>query len=328
MTSHGKQLGAVLAGICAIALAGCGLQPATSIVAEAGPGSIRQVELPEDAEITVTAKNFTEQLILGKIGVIAAKAAGFEVEDMTNVPGSQPVRELMVSGRADMTWEYTGTAWLTYLAEAEGIPDQQEQWQAVHDADLKNGLTWEMPAPLNNTYAFAMPRETSEKLGVTKLSQIAELPKEQRTFCIESEFNSRADGFNPMLEHYGMSRGDSGDVPNANVEILDTGAVYTATDQGLCNFGEVFASDGRIQSLDLVVLEDDEKFFPAYNAAAVFRTETLETYPELSDIFGQISPKLTTEALQALNRKVDVDGEEPADVAYDWMVEEGLITRP
>lgn len=307
---------------------GCGLEPATSYVPLAGPGSIE--DIVDGEPLTVTSKNFTEQLILGKISVLAAQAAGFDVTDLTNVPGSQPVRELLLAGQADVTWEYTGTAWLTYLGSEEGIPDQDEQFAAVYEADLDNGLTWGDPAPLNNTYAIAVRSEAVEELGgVSTISDIAELPVEERTFCIEAEFNSRADGMNPMLAHYGMERGTADGVPDDNIGIFDTGAVYSATDSGdFCNFGEVFSTDGRIDALDLTILEDDLDFFPAYNAAPVFYTETLEMYPQLEEVFGQIAPTLTDEALREMNLQVDVEGEEPADVAFGFMVEQGFITEP
>lgn len=105
--------GALLLSCAGLLLTGCGLEPSTAYVPDAAPGSIRPVEGAEGTEVRVTSKNFTEQLILGKIGVLAVQAAGFETEDITNVPGSQPVRELMLSGDADLTFEYTGTAWLT-----------------------------------------------------------------------------------------------------------------------------------------------------------------------------------------------------------------------
>lgn len=322
----------VLAGTTALVLAGCGLQPATSFVPEAGPGTIERIDdLPDGAHITVTSKNFTEQLVLGKIAVLAAKAAGFDVTDETNVPGSVAVRELMTSHGADLTYEYTGTAWLTFMGHAEGIPDKTEQWEAVKQEDAGNGLTWLDPAPMNNTYAFAVRDEAVKELGdVTTLSDIAKLPVDERTFCVESEFNSRADGFKPMLKKYGLELGGSGEngIPSDNVSILDTGTVYTATDRGKCNFGEVFTTDGRIKSLGLTVLEDDKGFFPAYNVAPVLDSKTLKEYPQLADVYDQISPKLTDAVLQELNRQVDVEGREPADVAFDWMVKEGFITKP
>jgi osmoprotectant transport system substrate-binding protein len=318
-----------VAGATALVLTGCGLQPATSFVPAANPGSIKKISgLPSDAHLTVTSKNFTEQLILGKIAVLAAKAAGFQVTDETNVPGSVAVRQLMTSHDADMTWEYTGTAWLTYMGATKGIPNKQKQWQAVYDKDLKNGLTWLKPAPENNTYALAVRSEAVKKLGnISSLSQIAKLPVSERTFCVEPEFNSRSDGFKPMLKKYGLTLGSATGVPTKNVSILDTGTVYTATDRGKCNFGEVYTTDGRIKSLGLTVLKDDKGFFPAYNVAPMFATSVIKQYPQLRGVFDQISPKLTDATMQELNKQVDVEGREPADVAADWMVKEGFITR-
>ncbi|SFL76098.1 glycine betaine ABC transporter substrate-binding protein [Geodermatophilus ruber] len=323
-----RRRAAALAASGAV-LAGCGLTSATTFVPDAGPAAIEPIAAVEGEPIAVGAKNFTEQLILGKIAVIALQVAGFDVTDRSGIPGAAPARAAMVEGETDMQWEYTGTGWINYLGMPKGIPDQQEQWRAVRDADAKNGITWLPPAEANNTYAFAVRSEAVDDLGgVATLSDIAALPVEERTFCVESEFATRPDGFEPMLETYGIPLGDPQGVPRDNVSILDTGAVYTATDSGeLCNFGEVFTTDGRIASLDLTVLEDDRGYFPAYNIAPIVRTETLEEYPEIADVFARITPLLTDEVMIELNGRVDVAGEDPADVALDWMVSEGLVSR-
>jgi osmoprotectant transport system substrate-binding protein len=309
-----------------LALTGCGLQPAATYIPAVSPGTITPLDLPTGASLTVDSKNFTEQLILGKIAVIAATAAGFTVTDLTNVPGSVPARMLMTSGAADMTWEYTGTAWLTYLGNSQGIPDKHAQYLAVKKADAANGLTWLEPAPLNNTYALAIRSEEGKKLGITKLSQIATLPVADRTFCVEPEFNSRVDGLNPMLTAYGLTRGKASSVPSSAVKVFDTGAVYTATDRGTCNFGEVYTTDGRINKLGLTVLTDDKAFFPAYNVAAVLNSQTLAKYPGLADVFNKISPRITETTLRKLNLRVDDGGEEPAAVAYDFMLKNGFVS--
>lgn len=325
--NHRRRAAAGILAIAAVGLAGCGLQPAAAYVPEAGPGSLQVIDGAESTKVTVTSKQFTEQQIMGKIAVLTAKASGFEVGDLSNVPGSQPARELIATGRADVMFDYTGTAWLTYLKHETGYPDQMKQWQVVHDQDLDNGITWGAPAPLDNTYAFAIKASSQDKLkGITKLSQIADLPVKDRTFCVESEFNSRQDGFTPMLAKYGLKQGAADGVPTSNVSVLDTGAVYEATAQGACNFGEVFTTDGRIKSLNLTVLEDDKKFFPSYNVAPLFRTELVQKYPQLEANFAEVAKKMNNETFIELNRKVDVDGEEPADVAFDWMVKQGFIS--
>ena len=295
----------ILAG--GLALTGCGLQAATQYTPAAEPGSITPLEGVDGAEIVVGSKNFTEQLILGKVAVIALQVAGFDVVDRTNIPGSVPARQGLVNGEVDMEWEYTGTAWLAYLGESEPIPDRQAQYEAVRDADAANGLTWLPPATLNNTYAFAVRSEALPELGnITSLSDLATLPVEQRTFCVESQFASRNDGLQPMLETYGIPLGDPQGVPRGNIRTLDTGAVYDATDKGTCNFGEVFTTDGRIRALGLTVLEDDKQYFPNYNVAPVLLTATLEKHPELAELFGQITSLLTDEVMQQLNARVDV----------------------
>lgn len=318
---------ASMLGAAALALTGCGLSPSASYVPQFEQGSIEPVEGAEDIPVTVVSKNFTEQLILGKILVLAAEAAGYQVTDQTNVPGSQPVRRMMEEGEGDLTIEYTGTAWITYMGHEEGIPDPQEQWQAVADEDKANELIWGPPAEFNNTYALAVRSEYAQEHGLKTISDLRSLPVEDRTLCVEAEFNSRPDGLNPLLEHYGLDRGGE-QMPEDNIGLYDTGAIYTATDNGDCNVGEVFATDGRILSLDLTVLEDDRKYFPAYNGSAVYNEPTLEQAPELAEVMDRIMPELDNETLQELNAQVDVEGREPIDVAYDWMVSEGFISEP
>lgn len=318
---------ASMLGAAALALSGCGLSPSASYVPQFEQGSIEPVEGAEKIPVTVVSKNFTEQLILGKILVLAAEAAGYQVTDQTNVPGSQPVRRMMEEGEGDLTIEYTGTAWITYLGHEEGIPDPQEQWQAVADEDKANGLIWGPPAEFNNTYALAVRSEYAQEHGLKTISDLRSLPVEDRTLCVEAEFNSRPDGLNPLLEHYGLDRGGE-QMPEDNIGLYDTGAIYAATDNGDCNVGEVFATDGRILSLDLTVLEDDRKYFPAYNGSAVYNEPKLEQAPELAEVMDRIMPELDNETLQELNAQVDVEGREPIDVAYDWMVSEGFISEP
>ena len=325
MLRRAKAVLTVVAAVaCLATTAACGLGTAAGYTPSgelAGP--VKDVDL-EGASLSVGSKNFTEQLILGKIAVILMKSAGADVTDLTNIPGSASARYAQVDGQVDMEWEYTGTAWISYLGHTKTIPEEQKQYEAVRDEDLKeNGLVWLKPAPMNNTYGFATPTETLKKLGISKLSEIADLPPDQRTFCVESEFKNRNDGFEPMLKKYGLQLGK--DVPQGNVKTLATGAIYAATDKGECNFGEIFTTDGRIKALDLTVLEDDRAFFPKYNVATVFRKEVLDEHPELKDLFAPVSAKLDDKTLIELNAQVDVDGRDPVDVAHDWLQKEGFL---
>ena len=319
----GGRAVALITAIVVASVTSCGLQSASGTVLEAAPGTIQHYDSLEGVPVTVAAKDFTEQLILGNMLSIILNAAGADVTNMTNTPGSFGVRQAMLSGDANISPEYTGTGWINYLGNESPIKDPTAQWQAVNEADQANGLTWLPPAPMNNTYAFAIRESEAQRLGVTKLSDLATLDRSELTFCVESEFASRNDGFVPMLQTYDLSRDQLGQVIT-----LDTGVIYTATANGDCNFGEVFTTDGRIPALDLRVLEDDRQFFPLYNLTEVIDTDLLEAHPELAEIFGQLNPRLTNEVMLELNAEVDNEGRDPALVARDWLIEEGLLSAP
>ncbi|MGW2082176.1 glycine betaine ABC transporter substrate-binding protein [Streptomyces sp. NPDC001939] len=315
---------AAAAGLVASLLAGCGLTSGSPMVDDVKPGSVGQGEPLKGADITVTSKEFTEQLILGAMMGIAFKAAGAEVLDRTGIQGSIGAREAIKSGDADGMYEYTGTAWITYLGHSTPIPDPQAQWQAVHDADLKNGITWLPPSALNNTYALAMNEANFKKYGTKTLSDVAALAKKDPkavTLCVESEFANRADGLPGMEKAYGM------DIPTANITQMDTGIIYTQAAKGTCTFGEVFTTDGRIKAMKLRVMADDKHFFPNYNAAPEMNTKSLEKYPAMAEVIEPITKKLNNTVAQELNAKVDVDGQDPHDVAKDWLVKEGFVTE-
>ena len=74
-----------------------------------------------------------------------------------------------------------------------------------------------------------------------------------------------------------------------------------------------------------MLLEDDQEFFPAFNGALTMRREVFEGNEQLADLFGEISPLLTTEQMQQLNLEVDVNGVPPEEVAETFLRDNGLI---
>lgn len=312
-----------------LALSGCGIGLGTAggfIPSAELAGQVKDVKPLDGASIAVGSKNFTEEILLGKMTAIMLKSAGASVKDLTDIPGSSASRQAQLSGDIDAMWEYTGTAWLTYLGHDKPIPDSHKQYIVVRNEDLhKNGLVWLPPSPMNDTYAMAETEATKKKFGVTKLSDLKKVPVKDRTFCVESEFTNRPDGLKGMLKKYGVPLGDPQGVPRNNLKTLQTGAIYTATAHGACNFGEVFTTDGRIVALNLIVLEDDKNFFPKYNASLVVRQEVMKKYPQIRKLFAPVSKRLNNKVMLKLNAEVDVDGREPADVAYDWLVKQGLL---
>ncbi|WP_329328579.1 glycine betaine ABC transporter substrate-binding protein [Streptomyces luteogriseus] len=305
-----------------LAAAGCGLTSGSPLTDDVEPGSIGRGEPLKGAHLTVTSKSFTEQLILGSIMGIAFEAAGADVIDRTGIQGSIGSREAVRKGDADAGYEYTGTAWITYLGHSKPIIDPQEQWEAVKKEDAGNGLVWLPPSKLDNTYALAMNQENAKKYGTKTMSDVAKLAKSDPgavKLCVEVEFANRADGLPGMQKAYGMN------VPARNITQMDTGIIYTQTAKGNCTFGEVFTTDGRIKSMNLVVMDDDKKFFPNYNAAPMINAKSLKEWPAIAQVLNPVTAKLNNSVAQTLNAKVDVDGEDPHQVALDWLVEEGFV---
>ncbi|MEV5877833.1 glycine betaine ABC transporter substrate-binding protein [Streptomyces sp. NPDC052101] len=314
--------GACLSAAGLLLASGCGLTSGSPMADAVAPGSIGRGEPLRGARLTVTSKEFTEQLILGAIMGIAFQAAGADVLDRTGIQGSIGAREAVKKGDADAQFEYTGTGWITYLGNGTPIPDPQKQWEAVRDADARNGLTWLPPARLDNTYALAMNQAGFKRYGTRTLSQVAALSEKDPgavTLCVESEFANRADGLPGLEKAYGMS------LPANNITQMDTGIIYTQVAKGKCTYGEVFTTDGRIKSMNLAVTEDDRKFFPNYNAAPVINTKVLKKWPAIASVIDPVTKKLDNTVAQTLNGKVDVDGQDPHQVALDWMRQQGFV---
>lgn len=321
----------VLAATTALALTSCGLESGGSVPLDVAPGSIRPVPELEGVELTVGSKDFTESIVLGYIAEFALLAAGADVRDLTNIQGSNSARFALESDQIDLYWEYTGTAWINFQGNTEPVAGSEAQYEAVKSADAENGITWTALSTIDNVYALATNQENAQASGMTTsgmttLSDYAELLRTDpgaAATCLETEFASRSDGFSGMAEAYGF------DPAAAPTQILATGAIYQATaDASPCVFGEVFATDGRVLGLDLVVLTDDQEFFPRYNAAVTLRSELAEQYPQISEVLTPIAAKLDTETITRLNAQADVDGREQADVARQWLVDEGFVTLP
>ncbi|WP_159848270.1 glycine betaine ABC transporter substrate-binding protein [Nocardia sp. CY41] len=306
-------------------LAACGLQSGSAVPLRVGPGSIRPIPELDGVRVTVGSKDFTEQNILGYLIEFALTAAGAEVRDLTNIQGSNSVRDAQLHGQIDLAYDYTGTGWINYLGNETPVPDEIGQFEAVRDADLaRHGMVWAAMAPMNNTYALVMSARTAQETGVRTLSDYARLAAADpaaAALCVGTEFNVRQDGFPGLARRYEIDAG------KVRKQIVQDPVVYQATADGRqCRFGSVAATDGRIPALDLVLLQDDRGFFPKYNAALVLRKSFADEHPEVITILTPISQRLTNEAITELNRQVDVDGREPAEVARDWMVAQGFVT--
>ncbi|MGH3086851.1 MAG: glycine betaine ABC transporter substrate-binding protein [Rubrobacteraceae bacterium] len=274
------------------------------------------------AEITVGSKEFTEQEILGQIALQVLENEGATVNDQIGLAGTEAVRTALESGDVDLYWEYVGTGWINHLGESGDIPGEND-FQTVAERDLEeNQIEWIGPAAFSNGYAIATNQGAADELGITALSEMGPVIEEngdEIQLFVGAEFATRDDGLPGVEETYGW------EFPNDRVRNVQDSLVYQQTAEEGLNFGSVFETDGRIPNLNLVLLEDDEDFFPSYDGAITVRQETLEEYPELEEVFTPIMEELTTDTMQELNARRDVDEEFPEDIAEDWLTENGFL---
>jgi osmoprotectant transport system substrate-binding protein len=303
-------------------LAGCGGLSGSGPSAQGG-SLAKQVNLQGQSYI-VSGKNFDEQLVLCEVAVAALESVNAKVTNRCNLGGTDATRQALLSGDIDMYWEYTGTAWVSFLKQ-KPIQDPDAQYQAVRQRDLaQNNVVWLAPTPFNNTYAFAIKKERAQQLGLRTLSDMAAYIRSGQpgNLCIESEYQNRDDGF------VGLQRTYNFQVPPDRLRVLQTGAIYQATaNQKECLFGEVFTTDGRIPQLGLTVLTDDKQYHPLYNAAISIRKNAYDRDPNIAKVFAPISAALTNDVMAELNRQKSAQGKPQRQVARDWLAQKGFIAN-
>lgn len=276
-----------------------------------------------EKKISVGGKNFTEQYILANFAKILLEENGFDVDMNTGV-GSSVCRQSLEHGQIDMYFEYTGTAYTVFFKQddAKIMGDAEKVYEWVKKADAENGLAWLEPLQFNNTYTLLMRGDQAKELGISSISDLAGYMNEhtdELTIGVNAEFWERPDGFKPLMKLYDFQ------VPYGKVRKMDSGLVYQALRDKNVDVSMGFATDGRIAAFGFVILEDDKNYFPTYNPAPVVREDALKKYPELKEIFNPLVEKLTTEEMQKLNGKVDLEDEDDEKAARDWLEANGII---
>ncbi|WP_341727820.1 glycine betaine ABC transporter substrate-binding protein [Brooklawnia sp.] len=270
------------------------------------------------AKLTAGSKEFTEQIILSNIAALAFEHAGAQVADQTGISGTATVRSALETGEIDFYWEYTGTAWVQLLGHTtQDVPD--DLFDVVRSEDAVNGIAWLDAAPFENAYRIATTKDFAQANNLVTSSDMAAFSNanpDKGRICAASEFINRDDGLPGLEKAYGFTY--------SQVVELDLNLIYSQVGSG-CEFGEVFSTDARILSNNLLVLDDDQAFFVPYQGAFTLRQETLDQYPAIAEIMDPISKVLTSEVVTELNGRVDNDGEEPRDVAKDWLTQNGFI---
>ena len=306
-----------IAAVSSLALSGC-----ASDAESATGGALSEFDL-SGISVSVGSKDFDEQLILGEMLVAAFEAAGATVDNKVNLGGTNVARAALESGEIDIYMEYNGTGWTVHLGQEDPSFDPEVLTSGVAGRDLaENDIVWIGRSPFNNTYGFVSSPELTESNGgnFTLQSMMDYVQANPDTIvCMESELPSRPDGMILTETFTGI------DMPDNQQRILDTGIIYTETADNNCDFGEVFTTDGRIPALGLTLVEDPGVNI-LYNVSGTIRSDKYNEAPEAFDgIINAILAPLNNIRMAELNGQVSAEGEDPGDVARQFLVDEGLI---
>lgn len=268
--------------------------------------------------VSVGSKDFTEQEILGNmLADLIEDRTDITVNRKLSLGGSQVCFSAIKTGDIDLYIDYSGTSYSDILKHPP-ISDMEQVYETVVK-EYKEQFDLEVLKQMsfNNTFTLAVTQEMAEEYNLDKISDLAGIAGtliSGTTF----EFSNREDGLSGLLKTYGFQMGKS--------LTLDAAPRYTALKNGEINVIDAFSTDGLLKKFNLKTLEDDKEFFPPYYAIPVIRADALEKYPEITGIMEELAPVLTNDVMIELNYKVDELQQSPADVARDFLKENGLIS--
>lgn len=262
--------------------------------------------------VVVGSKNFSEQDILGEIiAQWIERTTSLRVVRRLHLGGTFIAHRAVVAGQIDLYPEYTGTAFTAILEHTPISRSDSVFRQTAREYEERWSLRWLRPLGFENTFAMLVRTSTADSLGLSTLSDLApHAPSLRAGFGYE--FMQREDGFVGLTEAYDLS------FQGASAE-MDLGLVYRALASGRIDFTAGNSTDGRIEALGLVALDDDRGFFPSYEAAIVVREEALAMHPELESSLERLSGRIDTPTMRRLNRAVDLEGRDLVGVAGAWV---------
>ena len=269
--------------------------------------------------VVVASKPFGESYLLCELFAQLLEARGIAVERRPGLGATEVAFGAIRSGAVDVYPEYTGTGLLAILHDT--LPDSlARDPRAVYayvtraTAD-RFGARWLPPLGFENTYAIAVTRNTAARYHLRTLSDLAR-EAGHLTGGLTADFIGRSDGLAGLRRAYGL-------VPRA-VKPLAPALKYQALAAGGVDFIDGYSTDGLLARYDLVVLEDDRRFFPPYQAAALVGARLARERPDAVAVLALLSSRLDERTMRAANRRVEVDGVEVRVAARDLLVDLGL----
>ncbi len=281
--------------------------------------------------VVIGSKIDVEGPVLGYLMAAALEAEGIEVVDRMRTGATDVVRRALLAGEIDAYPEYTANAVTVFYADeqidAAVLTDARATYEMAAELDLANeGIVWLEPAPANNTWAIAVPRQFAEGNAIATLEDWAMYINDGGEVRIagSQEFFDRADAMPGFEEAYGFTLSADQKVALATGDTAVTEKAAAEGTDGV-NAAMAYGTDGTISALDLVVLADPLGAQPIYQPAPVFRSEVIDEYPEIAGILAPIFSRLDLETLQSLNAQVALEGQDARDVAEGWLRAEGFI---
>jgi osmoprotectant transport system substrate-binding protein len=270
--------------------------------------------------IVIGSKFFTEQVILAELLAQHIEArTGIPVERKTNLGGTLLVHKALLAGQIDLYVEYTGTALTAVLNEplVRSSGADNAVYQRVKQLYAQRfNLEVTEPLGFENTFAMVIRGDDAQKLHVRTISDIAPYAPRWRV-GVGYEFLERPDGFRGWTDFYNLHFADK---PRE----MDLGLIYRALVDRQVDLVAGNSTDGLIDALNLVALEDDRHYFPRYDAVPIVRKSTLDRFPQLRAALGELSGKISASDIRKMNYAVDVEHRDAPSVVRDFRSSKGF----
>ena len=270
--------------------------------------------------IKISSKTFTEASLLGTLSLQYLQGLGYPVENKMGLGELAVIRPALTSGQIDLYWEYTGTGVIN-LMKHDPVFDAKESYKLIKDWDAKNGIDWLDYAPLDDTYGIVVRSDVEEKYKLKTISDyVAQVKKgENLKFVSFPEWDGRADGLPAFEKAYDFK------MPKDALVDVAMGLNYETLKAKKGDLALAFTTEPRIIADKLVMLKDDKKAFPVYNACPVVRKEIVDAYPTLPADLKKLSALLDTKTITELNMQADIEKKSIEEVSTTFLKSKGLL---
>ena len=263
--------------------------------------------------LRIGSKNFSEQVILGEIAAQGLEARGVRVDRRLNLGGTFVCHQALKAGELGLYPEYTGTAFTAILARKPVSDPELVRAEVAKEYRKRWNLVWSPPLGFENTFALVMRRDEAARLHISKISDLAAHLEIRPGFGYE--FLEREDGFPGLAKTYGLR------FSQRPVQ-MDLGLLYQALASRKVDLVAGNSTDGLIEAIEGVVLEDDRRYFPPYEAAFVLGAEVWKR-PEVRAFFESLAGTIDAATMRKMNAAVDKDKRRPEDVAREFLRRSG-----